>query len=94
MDATDPTSMASGERGADQTAADAGRAVAREMPPTKPPGNPLEAEIADMLVRIEINYCREGTGYGSRFEGERLEVVQARAAIRHVRYRDAIEAAR
>ena len=58
---------------------------AGSMPPTNLPANPLEAEIADMFVRIEVNYHREGTGYGSRFEGERLEVVQARAAIQRVR---------
>jgi hypothetical protein len=55
------------------------------MPPTKPPANDLEAEIAHMLVAIETNYYREGTGHGSRFEGERLEVVQARAVIQRVR---------
>jgi hypothetical protein len=55
------------------------------MPPTKPARDPLEEEIASTLVQIENNYHREGTGYGSRFEGERLEVVQARAVIRRVR---------
>ncbi len=56
--------------------------VIREMPPAKPALTPLEDEIAWMLVRIENNYRAEGTGWGSRFEGERLEVVQARAVIR------------
>lgn len=37
-----------------------------------------------MLVRIERNYEREGSGPGSRFEGQRLEVVQARAMLRRV----------
>lgn len=63
----------------------AGQTVARTMPPTKPPADPLEAEIAAGLVGIENNYLRETSGYGSRFEGERLEVVQARWAIRRVR---------
>lgn len=58
---------------------------ARTMPPTKPPATSLEAEIADTFVRIENNYVRETTNYGSRFEGECLEVVQARWAIRRVR---------
>lgn len=56
-----------------------------EMPPTKPARDPFEDEIANMLLAIDANYHREGTGYGSRFEGERLEVVQARAVIRRVR---------
>lgn len=54
------------------------------MPPTRPPSDPVEEYVASMLVSIERNYCREGTGWGSRFEGERLEVVQARAVIRHL----------
>jgi hypothetical protein len=54
------------------------------MPPTRPPRNELERQIADMLVAIEVNYRREGSGRGSRFEGERLEVVQARAVIRRL----------
>lgn len=56
-----------------------------QMPPTEPARDPLEEEIASLLVAIETNYHREGTGHGSRFEGERLEVVQARAVIRRVR---------
>ena len=55
------------------------------MPPTKPAADPFEDEIALMLVRIEHNYRNGGTNWGSRFEGERLEVVQARAVIRAVR---------
>lgn len=58
--------------------------IGGKMPPTKPARDPREEEIASLLVAIEINYNREGTGYGSRFEGERLEVVQARAVIRRV----------
>lgn len=49
----------------------------------------LTEEIAQMLVRIERNYERETSGPGSRFEGKRLEVVQALAVIRRVRERDA-----
>jgi hypothetical protein len=45
----------------------------------------LTEEIAGMLVRIERNYLRETSGPGSRFEGQRLEIVQARAVIRRVR---------
>lgn len=48
----------------------------------------LTEEIAQMLVRIEANYQRETSGPGSRFEGQRLEVAQARAVIRRVRERD------
>lgn len=59
-----------------------------KMPPTKPAADPLEDEIAWMLVKIEENYLSEGTNWGSRFEGERLEVVQARAVIRAVRRHD------
>jgi hypothetical protein len=58
------------------------------MPPTKRDPDPLVEELADMFVRIETNYVREGTGHGSRFAGERLEVVQARAAIQHIRQAD------
>jgi hypothetical protein len=57
----------------------------RPMPPTRAPRDDLEGEIANMLVAIEANYRREGSGWGSRFEGERLEVVQARAIIRRLR---------
>jgi hypothetical protein len=45
----------------------------------------LVEDVAGMLVRIEINYHREGSGPGSRFEDQRLEIVQARAVIRHIR---------
>ena len=48
------------------------------------PGDPLTVEIADMLRRIEINYGREGSGPGSRFEGRLLEDVQAEAVLRRV----------
>jgi len=42
----------------------------------------LIEELAGMLVRIERNYERETSGPRSRFEGQRLEVVQARAVLR------------
>ena len=48
----------------------------------------LTEEVAGMLVRIESNYLRETSGPGSRFEGQRLEVAQAKAVIRRVRERD------
>jgi hypothetical protein len=41
--------------------------------------------VADTLRRIEVNYDREGSGPGSRFEGELLEDVQARTAVAMVR---------
>jgi len=44
----------------------------------------LIEELAGMLVRIERNYERETSGPGSRFEGQRLEVVQARSVLRRV----------
>jgi hypothetical protein len=45
----------------------------------------LIEELAGMLERITANYERETSGPGSRFEGQRLEVVQARAVLRRVR---------
>jgi hypothetical protein len=50
-----------------------------------PDDEALAEEVANMLWRIEGNYHREGSGPGSRFEGQRLEVAQARAVIRCVR---------
>jgi hypothetical protein len=44
--------------------------------------DPLVEEIAAALVAIEYNYHREGTGPGSRFEGKRLEIVQAEFVVR------------
>jgi len=41
--------------------------------------------VADTLRRIEVNYDKEGSGPGSRFEGQLLEDVQARAVIAMVR---------
>ena len=38
-----------------------------------------------MLIAIEANYERETSGPGSRFEGQRLEIVQARAVLRRIR---------
>lgn len=54
----------------------------------------LAEEIAQMLTRVEANYQREGSGPGSRFEGQRLETAQARRVIREIRERDAAAAGR
>lgn len=54
--------------------------------PNKPrPADPLIRAVADTIRRTENNYLREGSGPGSRFEGELLEDVQARAAVSVVR---------
>jgi hypothetical protein len=54
--------------------------------PCKPrPDDPLAIAVADTLRRIEVNYDREGSGPGSRFEGRLLEDVQARSVIAMVR---------
>ena len=45
----------------------------------------LIEELAWMLTRIATNYQREGSGPGSRFAGQRLEVVQAGAVLRRIR---------
>jgi len=55
--------------------------------PDEPEDIPEVKELADMLYRILVNYEREGSGPGSRFEGMTLERVQARAAMRFVRER-------
>lgn len=49
------------------------------------PADPLVRQAADMIAAIERNYDREGSGPGSRFEGRRLEDVQAEAVTRLVR---------
>ncbi len=59
-----------------------GRWTAVTSPNAPRPADPLTLEIADMLRRIEINYGREGSGPGSRFEGCLLEDVQAEAVMR------------
>ena len=41
--------------------------------------------MAGLIYRIAVNYDREGAGVGSRFEGQRLEFVQAWAVIRHIK---------
>ncbi|MBO3751561.1 hypothetical protein J5X84_36275 [Streptosporangiaceae bacterium NEAU-GS5] len=46
----------------------------------------LEAELADSLARILANYEREGAGPGSRFDGQTVEIAQARYAVRQVLY--------
>lgn len=49
--------------------------------PTVRPADPLAREIGDRLYRITRNYEREGTGPGSRFEGQLLEDVMAVAVV-------------
>jgi hypothetical protein len=62
--------------------------------PNKPrPDDQLARSVADTLRRIENNYHREGSGPGSRFEGQLLEDVQARTAIAMARVHQAEEAA-
>jgi hypothetical protein len=56
--------------------------IIRASPNVPRPADPLVVEVADMLVRIEASYEREGSGPGSRFEGRLLEDVQAEAVIR------------
>jgi hypothetical protein len=51
----------------------------------RPEDKQLAEEIGNMLWHIEGNYNREGSGPGSRFEGQRLEIVQAHAVIRRIR---------
>jgi hypothetical protein len=51
----------------------------------KQPRTDLEREIAHALYAIQCNYEREGAGPGSRFEGEMLEVAQARYVIQRLR---------
>ena len=53
------------------------------------PDDPFVVYIADTLRRIEINYEREGSGPGSRFEGRLVEDVQAQTVVRIVREKDA-----
>jgi hypothetical protein len=48
----------------------------RVMPPTKRDPGPLVEEIADVFVRIEIDYYREGAGRAARFEGDRVRRVR------------------
>jgi hypothetical protein len=61
------------------------RTVIVESPSKPRPDDPLTVAVADTLRRVENNYNREGSGPGSRFEGELLEDVQARRAIAMVR---------
>lgn len=49
---------------------------------------PIVTQIADGLERITINYEREGSGPGSRFEGLTLERVQARWVVDQIRFHD------
>ena len=52
--------------------------------PNKPRPDGLIRAVADALRRVEINYHREGSGPGSRFEGRLLEDIQAQVAVRMV----------
>lgn len=60
------------------------------------PDDPLIIAVADTLMRAERNYLREGSGPGTRFEGQLLEDVQAKVAVSMVRavVADAIAAER
>lgn len=64
------------------------RYVVVASPMAPPPEDPFVTEIEEMLYRILINYEREGSGPGSRFEGKTLERCQAEQVIRHVRWHD------
>lgn len=51
--------------------------------PNKPrPAQPDVRFAADTLRIIEVNYQREGSGPGSRFEGRLLEDIQAETVLR------------
>lgn len=65
------------------------RYVVVPSPVAPPPEDPFVTEIEEMLYRILINYEREGSGPGSRFEGKTLERCQAEQVIRHIRWHDA-----
>lgn len=64
------------------------RYVVVPSPMAPPPEDPFVTEIEEMLYRILINYEREGSGPGSRFEGKTLERCQAEQVIRHIRWHD------
>jgi hypothetical protein len=68
------------------------RPLPARLEPRADADDELAEEIAQMLVRVEGNYQREGSGPGSRFEGQRLEVAQARRVIREIREHDAAQA--
>ena len=59
--------------------------VVANSPNAPRPDDPLIIEISDALHRIAVNYEREGSGPGSRFEGCLLEDVQAEWIVRHMR---------
>lgn len=58
-----------------------------DSPNAPRPSGRLVLDVADGLRRIENNYAREGSGPGSRFEGQLLEDAQAVWAVREVRTR-------
>lgn len=56
--------------------------IVRESPNVPRPDDPMILDLSGLLYRICVNYEREGSGPGSRFEGRLLEDVQAEAAVR------------
>lgn len=56
--------------------------------PTVRSADPLVRELSDGLNRITRNYEREGSGPGSRFEGQLLEDVQAEWVMRELLARE------
>lgn len=63
------------------------RIVITDSPNAPRPADELTRDIADGLRRIENNYTSEGSGPGSRFEGQLLEDAQAVWALREMRTR-------
>jgi hypothetical protein len=52
---------------------------------TYPDHEPAQVQrLADVILRVEINWNREGSGPGSRFEGQRREVAQAVGALNEI----------
>jgi hypothetical protein len=49
------------------------------------PADPTVLLVSEMLHHIAVNYGREGSGPGSRFEGRLLEDVQAERITRFFR---------
>lgn len=63
------------------------RIIITDSPNAPRPADELTRDIADGLRRIENNYTSEGSGPGSRFEGQLLEDAQATWALREMRTR-------
>lgn len=64
-----------------RTAADVAPSHVFVEVPTVRPADPLAKEIGDRLHLVTRNYEREGSGPGSRFEGQLLEDVLAVAVM-------------